>query len=681
MERSLASLGDFFPDQGLECAVPGCGNICLDAAEQASARSGDGLPVPVCDECRALFSTLADRELPCAREDCTQTWIWPRMEQLVACRQAGAGRTDAPRGLCADCREQATALGDLPVPCIIPDCDKTWTWPAVERFLSDTGVPEARMCDDCGQKINRLHDRDVACVVEGCRGSWQWSAREQLEEALRLGRTPRRPPERLCGQCRERLAGLSDREVPCRVADCRRTWTLTAEAQLRHMIMHGEEDDPATDSRRMCDECFAFLQEARPRQVPCRIRGCRGTWLYTTRRQVEDFARGRHRPPLWLCSDCRAQLRELRPVDCPCSTPGCQGAWVWSEEEQLRERLRQADRGGEVRPPQKRCAECEEHLRSHTTQTLFCNDCGQQISWSPYEQLLWRRGAFAKPIRCSECAAKAVAGKQPRPEDFIRHSQTQAFAIPARGPWLREARIAHRPVHLDHGTLERLGQADLRILAFGDQATAAAPRPEQAWPLLLEQVLNQRLRDHAITVAVANLGIDECDSRLAVLRIERDVLPFKPALTICSFVFADSCVPCRSEPSDIRAEPAAEEGEVGRAEQELMRRLLASPGKLLYWLPNPIFPQVEAGVAADEGRRAWANAVDSRFRQTRARVAHLCQSHDVPLLDAGSRFEVNGSRSAGKWMCDSYYPNQAGLHNIANWLAESILHHGLLPVQ
>ena len=50
------------------------------------------------------------------------------------------------------------------------------------------------------------------------------------------------------------------------------------------------------------------------------------------------------------------------------------------------------------------------------------------------------------------------------------------------------------------------------------------------------------------------------------------------------------------------------------------------------------------------------------------------------MLDIHARFEVNGTRSAKRWMADWCCHNETGAQNIARWFKEYLLKEHLLPV-
>lgn len=693
MGKSFVSLGDFFPEQRITCEIPGCSNLLIDSKKeekQGEEPSPDSdVPEGACQECREILAGLSDREAPCVKSDCSGSWSWSRKSQLEAFRKAQSEREkkagdekvdivpedlEPPQRLCEECRRKANELGDMKVPCKVPGCGNHWIWKAEDRYLSETGIPDEGLCTECEKKLRNLRDQQIRCNIEGCRNSWTWTAWEQLENLAGEGGGSRKKPSRPCRECREQLAQMEDRYVPCRVPGCRRHWVLSAKAQLRHRIMHGADVDPAAGAKRLCDECYEFYRKAEPRRIPCRTKGCRNTWVYSPRRQLQDFARGYKHPPPWRCDHCRARLKELEPLQKPCATPGCEGTWSWSPEDQLQKEVRQKERGRESEPSGKHCPDCENFLHNESAKTLYCNECGQEISWSVYEQLLCQRGSFAKPARCSECARKEVNKERARPEDFISRNTNNRFTVPVRGPWLNKPEIAHRPPGITHQTRENLKKADFRIVAFGDGATALSNQ-QTDWPALLEDNLNNRLADQEIKVAVVNSGIPDTDSRLGALRIARDVEPYMPHLVIISFVLADLFIPYNPDRPEDWQNRRPEEESI-KTEEDILKKLNNLPAGLLYWLPNPVFPYDSVSSGDDHhNKHAWAGAVEARSRQIRARIHHLCQRHNVELLDIGSKFEIGGRRSATKWMADPFIPNAAGIRNIANWMTEAVLRH------
>jgi len=138
-----------------------------------------------------------------------------------------------------------------------------------------------------------------------------------------------------------------------------------------------------------------------------------------------------------------------------------------------------------------------------------------------------------------------------------------------------------------------------------------------------------------------------------VVRFPRDVVPFQPHLVIFSFSLADARLYHHREEQAWRAELSPEE--MMAAFERFAECLKRLSGKALYWTPNPIFPTEEGSGDAmrpseNRGHGAWANAQSAALDQA-LRVAHQCCSrYGIPVLDVRARFEVNGAKSARKWM-------------------------------
>ena len=229
---------------------------------------------------------------------------------------------------------------------------------------------------------------------------------------------------------------------------------------------------------------------------------------------------------------------------------------------------------------------------------------------------------------------------------------------------------------MTHDVIDCVEQADIRIVAFGDDLTWSAESPDQAWPYLLQQKLTERLGDET-PVAVVNAGIPRCTTRQGVLRFERDVAPFAPDLVIFSFAFGDSRVFGSGE--DSRWRYNADPDSVGDEFERLIQKLARQSGQSLYWTTNPIFP----GESGRAGKRAaagqeWARAQQASLAHCLRQARQVCTRHTIPTLDLRSRFEVNGTASAHKWMSNWFMHNHVGAANIATWFADWLLHQGLI---
>ena len=81
----------------------------------------------MCDECRANFGKLLDREVRCRTSGCKKTWTWTRSDQLDAC-VAGKAAPKAPARMCESCFETfSRTLKDVERPCRRAGCKGTWT--------------------------------------------------------------------------------------------------------------------------------------------------------------------------------------------------------------------------------------------------------------------------------------------------------------------------------------------------------------------------------------------------------------------------------------------------------------------------------------------------------------------------------------------------------------------------
>jgi len=662
--KNFGNLGDLFPDKDLRCRVRGCTNLWTmegHAAMRKLASEDAGFPERMCDECYARFQTLADQQVACSSPDCANTWGWNRFQQLEA---AARGYTGPPQRFCPDCLKKVGELEDKQIPCRMRACSNTWTWPRAKQLTAPDEKPPSRLCDDCFSKLKTLADRELKCRVRTCENTWTWSRYQQLEHMIGGKDLEQPPPARLCKTCFEAFRQFADVEVPCKIRECERTWTFRAFQQLEHRAQHGADAPPP---ERMCQPCYEFFTTIHDIERPCRNRGCRNTWTYTRGWQLRDRLKGRKRPPQLMCRACTEKRASLEDRQLECTVPGCPGTWTYVVDDQLK------DGALKRQPRARRCDACEQFLVGHEAVSVACTQCSAQVQWSAYEQLLCERGTFVKPELCSDCAGKEFREHTPPQTGPTEHHHV--VRMPAGGKWGSDPEIAAWPPHLDYEAIARAEQADLRVVALGDDLTLSSANREESWPFLLEQKLAAALAAEGQTVAVINAGIPGTTSRQALVRLPRDVLPFAPHLIIFSFAFGDSAVLIHRH--DQHWQPRLSPDEADTALAMLCRKLKATRAGLLYWTTNPMFPHDHAAELKDPAFKAWADEQQTRKQQTLAHAGRVCAEHGIEVLDLRSRFEVNGERSAKRWMVDWCNHNPTGARNIATWMADHIVHQQL----
>jgi hypothetical protein len=507
----------------------------------------------------------------------------------------------------------------------------------------------------------------MPCRIRGCKRTWQWTEYQQLEH-LAAGKDLEHPPRRMCEDCYEAFKTLENVERPCRLKECTNTWTYTAYEQLENKLAAAEGEDMQPPER-MCRECYGFYSKTVDRELPCRNRGCSNTWTFSRALQLRRWKRGREGAPRRMCTTCMETLTSLNPVPVECMVPGCTNSWSYEPQDQLKDSLQ-----GRNRPTPRRCDDCEKFLAEHQPEIIRCMHCGKEIHWSVYEQLLSSLGTFVKPMRCTDCAEQQLALQTPPP--LTRPEHHQVVRIPASGRWHEDDRIRDWPPHMTHDVIERVEKADIRIVAVGDDLTWSGEDESQSWPFLLEARLNETLGE-AARVAVVNAGIPRCTTRQGVLRFERDVAPFGPDVVIFSFAFGDSRVFGSGE--DGRWRYNADPDSIEDSLELFVQKLAGLSGRSLYWTTNPVFPhESERAERGPVGGSQWANAQQASLQHCLRQARHVCTRHSIPALDLRSRFEVNGTRSAHKWMSSWYMHNEVGASNIATWFADCLVREGFV---
>lgn len=176
------------------------------------------------------------------------------------------------------------------------------------------------------------------------------------------------PPKRLCADC----ASVGDREVRCSVDTCKRTWTWSRDAQLKHRTWkrrdgggRGRGQDKRRRRRnegvpkRRCDLCQEKVGRLVERDGVCKVHGCTRSVSIEREYQLRAWA-GLHTEdlsvegplPRKMCDVCREFCRTHpdRPVDC--GRPGCDRTWTYKTGAQL-----QAFLAGRLEDPMKLACE------------------------------------------------------------------------------------------------------------------------------------------------------------------------------------------------------------------------------------------------------------------------------------------------------------------------------------
>ena len=135
--------------------------------------------------------------------------------------------------------------------------------------------PMAAMANLAAGLFSHIDDREIPCRVDGCRRTWTWTAAEQIQK---FGQPP---PRRMCSEHAAAHESITDLAVPCANPGCDKTWTWTRSARLSQ---RGGPDRPPS---RICDDCQAEEKSLSDREAPCKIEGCKRTWLWTRDAQLK----------------------------------------------------------------------------------------------------------------------------------------------------------------------------------------------------------------------------------------------------------------------------------------------------------------------------------------------------------------------------------------------------------
>jgi hypothetical protein len=265
--------------------------------------------------------------------------------------------------------------------------------------------------------MKNVKDRQIPCRIRNCKNTWTLTAREQQL----LGDSP--VPDRMCDECYALLNTLQDKELVCKIRGCGHTIPWNRFQQLEH-IRAGKSAE-ATPSR-MCPSCFALSRKLENREVPCRIRGCKHTWTFTVNEQIEQILAGKVKKE---DSPAAKEASGADAVEAAVPDAGTAVPPVVPEETPQPEAVVQAesvrrDAAGEKEhpktsaakpvpeaiPPSRMCRECYDFFRNAVDTEEPCRNRNCKNTWTYTRSMQLTQRQYAQgrvPVRyCDECTQK-----------------------------------------------------------------------------------------------------------------------------------------------------------------------------------------------------------------------------------------------------------------------------------
>lgn len=132
-----------------------------------------------------------------------------------------------------------------------------------------------------------MADREVPCRVKGCKKTWTWFGSQQVRA---LGEAP---PARMCDDHLEQFHDLEDKEIPCRNApSCAHTWTWKRGAQLHAVqsLSPSALESPLQQPSRLCAQCYESERRVENQELTCKVAKCERTWTWDRDAQLRHRA-------------------------------------------------------------------------------------------------------------------------------------------------------------------------------------------------------------------------------------------------------------------------------------------------------------------------------------------------------------------------------------------------------
>ncbi len=649
----LGSLGEFFPDQEVRCINHNCRKTWTWMRGKDDNPSQP--PKKLCPSCEEKLKNLTEITVTCKAEGCDCHWHVTPKEQLY-------GGKKVLSGYCHECAPKFdSSPRDREVKCRINSCDKTWIWTKRDQERRPSKKAPQRLCNDCYNELSKLEDTEYDCKVSSCKNKVVYTKLSKLYD-LKAGKDIDHLPPRMCKSCHEKLKTYKTEKVKCRVDECEGTWDFSAYAQLDYYQREGED---APLPKRMCNDCYNFMNSAKTEAVQCKNSRCKKEWQYSKRMQLHDKLTGNKKGRYRMCPSCFNKLNKLEVIQKPCknSKYGCTNTYEYKPIDQLHDDLAH-------KKVNHQCSECSGFLENTKTITKKCTSCDAEIKFTAYEQLLQKFGKFHPADHCSKCLDNEMSEKLKDSENSapITH-HSHVVQIPSKGAWNKDRAIAELPPYINSEKLQQLIDSDFVIVLLTDEVSYNENENETLGAIL-EEKLNAKYE--GLKTVVVNTVIPKSSLAQAVKRYKRDVAPYNPDFIICSFDQVNSRLKEQAKGYQVANTPES----IETAFEALFDKLTKTKSKAVYMTGCPVIIDYNIPETIKRyEREEWASLQKEQHDRCLAHAKSAAHKFSLPILDLCSRFEVNGQESAKKWMKNYNSPNEKGIRNIADWLANYI--HGI----
>jgi len=203
--------------------------------------------------------------------------------------------------------------------------------------------------------------------------------------------------------------------------------------------------------------------------------------------------------------------------------------------------------------------------------------------------------------------------------------------------WWQRSTDGHNSVWLARLNREWIEEARTlppprKIVAFGDSVTLGA-RPGVTEYQTFRHLLQEKLRQQGLNVAVINAGIGGDNTRTALARLDRDVLAEKPELVIVMFGVNDAAMVDGGPVA--RTEPRVPLDEYRGNLRTIIERVQGAGARALLCTPTPMSRKY---VHQNLGAYAEHEDINYLVREYAAAASDVARETGVPLLDAFSLF-------------------------------------------
>ncbi|MBF0237423.1 MAG: hypothetical protein HQM12_06935 [SAR324 cluster bacterium] len=195
------------------------------------------------------------------------------------------------------------------------------------------------------------------------------------------------------------IDSVEPQAIPCKVPGCKRTWLLDA-----HKVVESWSNPQFNVPKRMCDECKTQFDKLQTQKVKCSTLDCEEFLEIAPYQQLILIRKHKTiEKEKFFCDSCKVLLKSVGDLEVPCRMKACHNTWKWYASS----RLQMGGKALTAQPESRLCDQCFSILKNLTIEKHPCKvkDCNREYTVDRMTQLeVQLTGHKEKKRMCPDCS-------------------------------------------------------------------------------------------------------------------------------------------------------------------------------------------------------------------------------------------------------------------------------------